>query len=51
MFNILERELQWRRENGKPEGFGTLTASRPVVALGAEQPLEEQKMLADYFRT
>lgn len=51
MFHILERELQWRRENGKLEGFGTLRASRPIVALGAEEPLEEQKMLADYFRT
>ncbi|KAJ6145716.1 hypothetical protein N7470_009611 [Penicillium chermesinum] len=49
MFHILEQEMQWRRQNGKPEGFGTLRASRPVVALGAEQPLEEQKMLADYF--
>lgn len=50
MFHILEREIQWRRDNGKPEGFGTLRAFRPVVAVGAEDPLEDQKMLADYFR-
>ncbi|KAJ5091595.1 Nucleoside hydrolase [Penicillium alfredii] len=49
MFHILEREVQWRRANGHPEGFGTLRAFRPVVAVGAEDPLEDQKMLADYF--
>lgn len=50
MFHILEREMRWRRENGKPEGFGALRSLRPVVAVGAEDPLEDQKMLADYFR-
>ncbi|PWY77336.1 nucleoside hydrolase [Aspergillus heteromorphus CBS 117.55] len=49
MFHILEREFQWRREQGRPEGYGTLRASPPVVAVGAEDPLEDQKMLADYF--
>ncbi|PKX94194.1 putative nucleoside hydrolase [Aspergillus novofumigatus IBT 16806] len=49
MFHILEREMQWRREQGRPEGFGALRACRPVVAVGAEDPLEDQKMLADYF--
>ena len=50
MFHILEREMQWRREHGRPEGFGALHACRPVIAVGAEAPLEDQKMLADYFR-
>lgn len=50
MFHIVEREMQWRRERGQPEGFGALRAFRPVVAVGAEDPLENQKMLADYFR-
>jgi inosine-uridine nucleoside N-ribohydrolase len=49
MFHVLEREMQWRREQGRPEGFGALRACRPVVAVGAEDPLEDQKMLADYF--
>ncbi|KAJ5127053.1 hypothetical protein N7448_007832 [Penicillium atrosanguineum] len=49
MFHILERETEWRRQNGRPEGFGALRACRPVVAVGAEDPLEDQKMLADYF--
>ncbi|OJI97357.1 hypothetical protein ASPVEDRAFT_49379 [Aspergillus versicolor CBS 583.65] len=49
MFHILEKEMQWRREQGKPEGFDTLRAHPPLVALGAEDPLDDQKMLADYF--
>ncbi|PLB35461.1 putative nucleoside hydrolase [Aspergillus candidus] len=49
MFHILEREMQWRREQGRPEGFDALRAHPPTVAVGAEDPLEEQKMLADYF--
>lgn len=50
MFHILEREMQWRRQNGRPEGYGVLHASRPIIAVGAEDPLEDQKLLADYFR-
>lgn len=50
MFHILERELQWRREQGRPEGFGVLKNSRPVIAVGAKEPLEEQKVMQDYFR-
>ncbi|KAL4786120.1 Inosine/uridine-preferring nucleoside hydrolase domain-containing protein [Aspergillus varians] len=49
MFHILEREMQWRREQGRPEGFDILRARPPLVALGAEDPLDDQKMLADYF--
>ncbi|PYI19383.1 nucleoside hydrolase [Aspergillus japonicus CBS 114.51] len=49
MFHILEREMKWRREKGLPEGYGALRACPPVVAVGAEDPLEDQKMLADYF--
>lgn len=50
MFHILEQEAKWRRDTGRPEGFHTMRATRPVVAVGADQPLESQKMLADYFR-
>jgi hypothetical protein len=50
MFHILEKEMQWRREQGLPEGFDALRAHPPLVALGAEGPLDDQKMLADYFR-
>jgi hypothetical protein len=50
MFHILEREMKWRREQGRPEGFEALRSLPPLVALGAEDPLDDQKMLADYFR-
>ena len=50
MFHILEKELNWRKKKGRLEGFETLKASKPVVAVGAEKPLEDQLMLADYFR-
>lgn len=50
MLHIIEREIQWRKEQGKPEGFDTLRAHKPIIAVGAEEPLEDQKMLADYFR-
>lgn len=42
--------MKWRQENGKAEGFGALKAFKPVVAVGAEEPLKSQLMLADYFR-
>lgn len=35
---------------GRPEGFEALTRSKPFVAVGAERPLGDQTMLADYFR-
>lgn len=50
MFHILERELLWRRQQGLPEGFGVLKNSKPVIAVGAPEPLEKQKNLQDYFR-
>ncbi|KAL4894100.1 inosine-uridine preferring nucleoside hydrolase [Aspergillus ambiguus] len=49
MFHIIEREMHWRREQGRPEGFETLRACPPIVAVGADDPLEDQKMLGDYF--
>lgn len=50
MFHTIERELSWRRENGKPEGFEALRACKPVVAVGANRPLQDKMMMADYFR-
>jgi hypothetical protein len=42
--------MLWRQEQGRPPGFSALQAHRPVVALGAEEPLEDQTLLGDYFR-
>lgn len=41
--------MLWRQEQGRPPGFSALQAHRPVVALGAEEPLEDQTLLGDYF--
>ncbi len=51
MFHVIEKELEWRRKRGQLEGFETLKRYKPIVAIGAEQPLEDQRMMADYFRT
>ena len=50
VFEILEQELAWRRQNGLPEGFEGVTKHGPIpVAVGAEKPLYEELLLADYF--
>jgi hypothetical protein len=50
MFHVIEKELEWRRNRGQLEGFDTLKTFKPIVAVGAEQPLEDQLLIADYFR-
>ena len=49
IFQILEQELQWRRENGKVEGFEGMTKYTPIVAVGANEPLHQELSMADYF--
>ncbi|KAG0125767.1 Inosine/uridine-preferring nucleoside hydrolase domain-containing protein [Tuber indicum] len=49
MFHVLELERKWRLENGLPVGFGCLSAHKPIVAVGADTPLEEKVIMADYF--
>lgn len=49
MFHIIERELQWRREQGR-SGFKTMTTYRPTIAVGAQHPISDSLLLADYFR-
>ena len=51
MFNVIEKEMQWRRSQGLPEGFGMLKKRKPVVAAGAEGPLDGRVLMADYYRT
>lgn len=49
IFHVLEREIRWRREQGEPEGFEGVTRYRPTVAVGANEPLHEQALMADYY--
>ena len=50
MFHVIEKEFQWRQKQGLSEGFETLKQFRPIVAVGAAGPLEDQRMMADFFR-
>ncbi|KMU91827.1 hypothetical protein CIHG_09567 [Coccidioides immitis H538.4] len=49
MFHIIEKEMEWRHNRGLAPGFEALMASKPLMAVGAEEPLTGEKMLADYF--
>ena len=50
MFNVIEKEIQWRIKNGLPQGFDALRKTKPVIAVGAKEPLGGQTMMADYYR-
>ena len=50
LFHVLEQELRWRQERGSFKGFQSLKNAPPLVAVGADGPLGDQLMLADYFR-
>ncbi|KAJ4367547.1 hypothetical protein N0V83_007131 [Neocucurbitaria cava] len=49
LFHYIEKERAWRKANGRPEGFETLKVRKPIVAVGAEEPLAEHMMVADFF--
>ncbi|KIW06883.1 uncharacterized protein PV09_02559 [Verruconis gallopava] len=49
IFHHVEKEMAWRRSVGRPEGFELLKKMKPLVAVGADSPLAEQKRMADYF--
>jgi hypothetical protein len=50
LFHVIEKELEWRRARGQLEGFGAMLSSKPLVAVGADHPLEDEILMADYFR-
>ncbi|KAL6242959.1 hypothetical protein RBB50_010059 [Rhinocladiella similis] len=49
IFHVLEKELKWRKEQGRPLGFEGITKYKPIVAIGADAPLQETTESADYF--
>ncbi|KAL8626508.1 hypothetical protein Q9189_007791 [Teloschistes chrysophthalmus] len=49
MFHVIEKEIRWRKDNGRPEGFDALKKSKPVVAVGADEPLGGERMKAAYY--
>lgn len=50
LFHVLEKELDWRRARGQLEGFDTMKAFKPIVAVGADHSLEDEILAADGFR-
>lgn len=49
IFHILEKEIAWRKAHGKPVGFEGVTKFKPLVAIGADGPLQDAIESADYF--
>lgn len=49
VFHILEQELWWRKSTNRPLGFEGITKFRPLVAVGADEPLQDQIESADFF--
>lgn len=49
LFHVLEKEMAWRESTGRPT-YGALNAYKPIVAVGAEHALEDELLVADYFR-
>ncbi|KAL8825082.1 MAG: hypothetical protein Q9170_007935, partial [Blastenia crenularia] len=49
MFHVIEKEMQWRKANGRPEGFETLKRLKPIVAVGADEPLGGERLKAAYY--
>ena len=39
LFHHVEKEIAWRRNQGRKVGFETLLRSKPLVAVGADHPL------------
>lgn len=50
LYHVLEKEFEWRKSQGRPEGYETLKAHKTIVAAGAEHSLADPVLAADYFR-
>ncbi|KAL8727812.1 MAG: hypothetical protein Q9166_005804 [cf. Caloplaca sp. 2 TL-2023] len=49
MFHVIEKEIRWRKDHGRPEGFDALKKTKPIIAVGADEPLGGHKMKAAYY--
>lgn len=50
LFHHIEKEIAWRKDNGRNPGFETLQKSKPLVAVGPDHPLADTMLMADFFR-
>lgn len=49
LFHHVEKEIEWRKSQGKPLGFDALRKNKPLVAVGPDHPLADQLLMADFF--
>ncbi|EME87845.1 uncharacterized protein MYCFIDRAFT_127947 [Pseudocercospora fijiensis CIRAD86] len=49
LFFHIEKEIEWRKSQGKTLGFDGLRKQKPLVAIGPEHPLADQLLMADFF--
>ena len=51
VFHILNKEIQWRKSQGMTPGYEGVTAYKPIISIGANEPLHEVTGPdnADYF--
>lgn len=50
IFHVLEKELEFRKSKGMAPGFEGVTKFKPIVAIGASEPLQDlTSESADYF--
>lgn len=50
LFYHVEKEIAWRKDQGRNAGFWTLQRCKPLVAVGPEHPLSDDMLMADFFR-
>ena len=50
VFHVVQKDIEWRRQNGRPIGFRNLEKTKPIVAIGASDPLDGEEQSADYYR-
>lgn len=50
MFRVIEKERQWRKDHGRLDGFDALKHAKPIIAVGADEPLGGERMKAAYYR-
>ncbi|TKA28638.1 hypothetical protein B0A50_02965 [Salinomyces thailandicus] len=49
LFHHVQKEIAWRKSQGRNIGFETIRRSKPLVAVGPEHPLSDDMLMADFF--
>lgn len=49
IFQVLDQEIEWRKQQGLPVGFEGVTKFKPLVAIGATESLHDRSDKADDF--